>query len=99
VKSSGFTSSCAKRVSSESTTNPAARNRPFASTTPLATVTVSGNTNKYYEWEGTNYVKAERAASRTVVTLVLRSQTVTTPQLIFSSDEVAANQPPLQITP
>jgi hypothetical protein len=74
-------------------------NRPFASTTPLATVTVAGNTNKYYEWDVTNYVKAERAAGRSIVTLVLRSQTVTTPQLVFNSDEASANQPQLQVTP
>jgi hypothetical protein len=44
-------------------------------------------------------VKAERAAGRSIVTLVLRSQTVTTPQLVFNSDEASANQPQLLVTP
>jgi hypothetical protein len=46
----------------------------------------------------TNFLKAEKAAGRNVVTLVLRSLTVTTPYLIFSSDELGSNPPQLQIT-
>jgi hypothetical protein len=73
-------------------------NRPTAGTTALATVTVATSTSKYYEWDVTNYIKAEKAAGRNLVTLVLRSLSVTTPQLIFNSDEAASNPPQLQIT-
>jgi endoglucanase len=74
-------------------------NRPAAGTTALASTTVSTSTAKYYEWDVTSYLKAEKALGHNLVTLVLRSQTITTPQLLFNSDEAALNPPQLQITP
>jgi hypothetical protein len=73
--------------------------RPTASTTALATTTVATAVQKWYEWDVTSFLAAEKAAGRNVVTLVLRSLTTTTPHMIFASDEAAANQPQLRITP
>jgi hypothetical protein len=73
--------------------------RPPGSTTALATTTVATSVQKWYEWDVTSFLAAEKAAGRNVVTLVLRSLTTTTPHMIFASDEAAANQPQLRITP
>jgi endoglucanase len=73
--------------------------RPAAGTTALATQVIATSTQKYYEWDLTSFLAAEKAAGRNVVTLVLRSLTTTTPHMIFSSDELGTNPPQLQITP
>ena len=61
--------------------------RPAAGTTALATQTVATSTAKWYEWDVTSFLQAEKAAGRNIVTLVLRSLTTTTPHMIFASDE------------
>jgi unsaturated chondroitin disaccharide hydrolase len=72
--------------------------RPAAGTTALATQTIATSTQKWYEWDLTSFLQAEKAAGRNVVTLVLRSLTTTTPYLIFNSDEAATNQPQLVVS-
>ncbi len=73
-------------------------NRPPAGTTALATTTVATSTQKWYEWDVTSYLQAQKAAGATFVTLVLRSLTTTTPHMIFSSDEATGNRPELVVT-
>jgi mannose/cellobiose epimerase-like protein (N-acyl-D-glucosamine 2-epimerase family) len=65
-------------------------NRPATGAAPLASFSVSGTTAKWYEVDVTSYLKAEKAAGRNVVTLVLRSQTSSATVCAFSSDETAS---------
>jgi endoglucanase len=75
-------------------------NRPSTgSGTAAATQTISGTTSKWYEWDLTALLKAEKAAGRNIVTLVLRNVIQTNATLVFASDEASANRPELLITP
>ena len=74
-------------------------NRPAAGTTSRGSITVSGTTARWYELNLTTFLKAERAAGRNVVTLVLKNGTATDSQVLFNSDEAAANRPELVVTP
>jgi hypothetical protein len=47
----------------------------------------------------TAYLKAEKAAGRNAITLVVRSAQVTNVVCNFNSDEAAANGPQLVVTP
>jgi ELWxxDGT repeat protein len=73
--------------------------RPAAGTASRGTVTVAGTTSQWYELDLTNFLKAEKAAGRNLVTLVLKSGVATSAQTIFASDEAAANRPELVVTP
>ena len=70
-------------------------NRPLPGTTSRGTIAVSGTTAKWYELDLTSFLKAEKAAGRNLVTLVLRNLTSTDAQTIFNSDENAGNKPQL----
>jgi hypothetical protein len=72
-------------------------NKPATGASAVGTTTVSGTTKKWYEIDLGSFLKAEKAAGRNVVTLVLRSNTFTSTLCSFSSDE-AANGPHLAIT-
>lgn len=74
--------------------------RPLATGTPLAQVTLTpGSTAaKYYEFDVTSFLQQEKQAGHAQVTLVLRSETATTPYLIFTSDEATSNRPELVVT-
>jgi uncharacterized repeat protein (TIGR02543 family) len=72
-------------------------NRPAAGTTAAATATISGITNKWYEWDLTSLLQAEKLAGRSVVTLVLRNLSQTNATLTFASDEAASNRPELVV--
>jgi glucose/arabinose dehydrogenase len=74
-------------------------NRPPSGTTALATTTVSGTTEQWYEWDLTGFLQSELAAGRKVVTLVLKSLTTSDAQATFRSDEFGANGPELLVTP
>jgi endoglucanase len=73
--------------------------RPDVGSTVRASQTIATSTPRWYEWDLTSFLKAEKAGGRNVVTLVLRSLTITTPYMIFNSDEATSNTPQLQITP
>jgi hypothetical protein len=72
-------------------------NRPAADGSQLAARNVSTSAYKWYEWDVTSYLQAQRAAGATAVTLVLRSQAKTGPNPLFNSDEAATNRPQLVI--
>jgi hypothetical protein len=67
--------------------------RPPRSTTALATVAVSGTTDKWYVWDVTQYVLARKAAGDSVVTFVLAGTVTSETRARFNSDEVGSNGP------
>ena len=73
--------------------------RPAAGTTALATASVSGTTNRWYEWDLTAFIQAEQAAGRSAVTLVLKNLQQTAATLQLASDEAATNGPELVVVP
>jgi hypothetical protein len=74
--------------------------RPGISGTEVARVTVTDTTARWYDLDITALVKAEKAAGRTSVDLVLRALATSAPYITFASAEAAgANGPKLVITP
>jgi hypothetical protein len=73
-------------------------NRPATGAGALGTITVSGTTAAWYELDLTAFLKAEKAAGRTLVTLVLRNPTASSAQTIFASDEATTGRPELVVT-
>jgi uncharacterized delta-60 repeat protein len=69
--------------------------RPVSSTTPLTTVSVSGTTAKWYEFDVTAYVKQRKLAGATVVAFALKGTANTTVSAIFSSSRATTNRPTL----
>ena len=43
-------------------------------------------TTRTYEWDLTNYVKAEKAAGRNVVSFVIKATSISAPYVTFASD-------------
>ena len=73
-------------------------NRPSIGSTPLATKRVTGGAARWHEWDLTSYLRQQKAAGKTFVTLVLRNTVNTKPTTIFNSDEAASNKPQLVVT-
>ncbi len=73
-------------------------NKPGAGLSALATATIRDTTGRYYEWDVTDYLKAQKAAGRTVVSFVVKTTAGSTPYAAFNSREAAANRPQLVIT-
>ena len=75
-------------------------NKPAPGATILASVPLVNNStaDRWYEWDLTSFVQAEKAAGRTAVTLVL-SNDVATPNVTFNSRQASSNRPELRITP
>jgi hypothetical protein len=76
-------------------------NKPAAGATVLASTTLVNNstTARWYEWDLTAFIQAEKAAGRTAVTLVLKDDVATTPTATFRSRQASSNRPELRITP
>ena len=76
-------------------------NRPATGTAALATTTMVNNstTARWYEWDVTSYLQAEKAAGRSVVTLVLKNAASSTPYDTFNSKEAGSNVPELIVIP
>ncbi len=72
-------------------------NKPTASTAPLATTDVNDVAGKYYTWDVTNYVKAEKAAGRNLISFNMKNTVTSGPQTVWSTKE-GANAPQLIIT-
>ena len=68
-----------------------------ASGLQLAALTVTGTTPKWYEADLTSFLKAEKAAGRNAVTLVLKSTEVTNVICRFNSDEAMDSRPTLAV--
>ena len=76
-------------------------NKPASGTTALATVTIVNNstTARWYEWDVTAYLQAEKWAGRNVVALAVKNLANSTPFDSFSSKEAASNRPGLLVVP
>ena len=73
-------------------------NKPAAGTL-LSTVSVSGTAARWYEWDVTDYVRAELGAGRSTVAFVLKATATTSHQATFNSRQAAgANAPRLSVT-
>ena len=74
-------------------------NKPATSGTAIATTNVNSTANRYWEWDVSSYLAAEKAAGRNQVTLVLKATTQTSvPWISFNSDESGSNRPQLVVT-
>lgn len=73
-------------------------NRPAAGSAVSGNVTASSTIGQYYEWEITSYVQSERAAGRTIISVMIQSPTVTSIAFNASTKEAASNRPQLVIT-
>jgi len=74
-------------------------NQPSFSSVALDTTVVNGYTYDTYYWDVTNYVKSERAAGRTKITLVIKNIEQSFPRIYFNSKENPnGNGPKLEIT-
>jgi hypothetical protein len=71
--------------------------KPASGTAVLASATIAGTTGKWYEIDLTNFLKAELAAGRKIVTLVLKSIKSTSTSMVFNSDDAATNRPTLNV--
>jgi hypothetical protein len=76
-------------------------NKPASGATALATVTLENSppTQRWYEWDVTAYLQAEKAAGRNTVTLVLKNLANSTPYDTFRSKESTFNRPALVVVP
>jgi hypothetical protein len=63
----------------------------------LATVTVTDDIARWYEWDVTTFIKAEKSAGRNVVSLVLKNLKSSVPYATFNSREASANRPQLVV--
>jgi hypothetical protein len=72
--------------------------RPAAGAAALASATIRGTAGAWYEWDVTAYLRAQKAAGRNLVTLILRNPFTSLPWCIFNSDEAASNRPELVVT-
>ena len=59
----------------------------------------NSTTARWYEWDLTAFLSAEKAAGRTAVTIVLKNDVATSPHATFRSRQAASNRPELQVTP
>jgi len=73
-------------------------NSPSFGTTALATASVTSAAAKWYEWDLTSYLRQQKAAGRTSVTLVLKTTTLSKEKATFNSDEATTNRPQLVVT-
>ena len=73
-------------------------NKPGSAAGSSATTTISGTTAKYYEWDLTSLIAAEKAAGHTTITLVLKSVDLTWAVGSFNSSEASSNKPQLVVS-
>jgi hypothetical protein len=72
-------------------------NKPASSVAALASTTVTNAAATYYTWDITNYVKAELAAGRKKVALVLKSELAHDPRILWNASEFGSNPPLLSV--
>jgi hypothetical protein len=73
-------------------------NRPTSGATAISTTTILDGTGRWYTLNLTNYLKAQKAAGRKTVTLVLKMTGTNSKRVLINSDDAASNRPQLQIT-
>ena len=72
-------------------------NKPASGTAPLSTVTVATGAAKWYEFDVTNYLRQQKAAGKTSVTLVIKNVTLSKTSAAFRSREASTNRPQLVV--
>ena len=93
IPTSAFSSS-----SSWSETEITWSNRPASGTTALANTTITDTTRRYYEWDVTSFVIAERNAGKPTVSIALKNPQTSSPYTVFNSREASGNRPQLVVT-
>lgn len=73
-------------------------NQPAVAGAPLSSVNVVGSTASWYEWDVTSYVRAEKDAGRTSVSLAIKAITVSATLGEFASKETGATAPQLVVS-
>ena len=73
-------------------------NKPAAGSTLRGSFTASGTTARWYEIDLTSFLRAEKAAGRNLVTLVLKNPIQSASKTVINSDESASNRPQLVVT-
>jgi hypothetical protein len=73
-------------------------NKPSSGSTALATTRVTAAAARWYEWDLTDYLRQQKAAGKTSVTLVVKNLTVTKASAGFRSKEASSNRPQLVVT-
>ncbi|GAB2816209.1 hypothetical protein GCM10027043_15740 [Ferruginibacter profundus] len=79
----------------EATTN--WNNKPAAAATALATTSVTDVAGKYYTWDVTSYINAEKAAGRNLVSFNFKNLANAASQLSWNTKEAGTNAPQLEI--
>lgn len=74
-------------------------NRPATAKKAIGTAVVSNDTNQFWEFELTEFLRTERQAGRTIVTLALRNLDPSQVFSLFYSREAATNLPQLLVWP
>ena len=69
--------------------------KPVSGATALASAIITDNVARWYEWDVTAYLQAEKAANRNVVSLVIKNTAQSSAFASFNSKETATNQPQL----
>jgi Big-like domain-containing protein/carboxypeptidase family protein/beta-propeller repeat-containing protein/IPT/TIG domain-containing protein len=69
--------------------------KPASGTSSLATTVIRDNAPRWYEFDVTSYLQAEKAAGRNVVSLAVKNTAQSSPFASFNSKEAANNQPQL----
>jgi len=69
--------------------------KPASGATALASTVVANNVPRWYEFNVTSYLQAEKAAGRNVVSLAVKNTATSSPFASFNSKEATSNQPQL----
>ena len=72
--------------------------KPASSGSALDTETIIDTTARWYEWDVTTYVNAQRAAGNTAVSFVLKNDNSSVAVTRFNSREAGENFPRLEVT-
>lgn len=72
-------------------------NRPVSGQTALATQKVTAGAARWYEWDVTEYLRAQQAAGKSTVTLVVKNVTLSKASAAFRSKEASSYRPELVV--
>ena len=72
-------------------------NRPAAVGSALAQANITTAGRRWYQWDLTSYLRQQKQAGKTTVTLILEGLTMSTSAAFFDSREAEANGPQLVI--
>lgn len=73
-------------------------NKPASGSTSLTTQKVTAGAARWYEWDVADYLRAQKAAGKTTVTLVIKNVTLSKASAAFRSKEASTNRPQLVVT-